>query len=99
MAGRRKIVRDVGKALREGLLNAGVSASVRERMGESIEAEAVGKQALRGAASQFVMEHAKASLCSRGYATTVTCEQQGDEVRYIFEVNRERVFVGIHLGF
>ena len=98
--GDRKVMNDVEKAFTDALRSAGVSANVRQQMGERIEAQALGKDVLTGTVTNLIQSQARDHLCRRGYFPSVSCEQTSDTtVDFIFEVDRKRVVVGVSISF
>lgn len=97
---RKKIARDVETAFRDAVRAAGGTATLRQGMGERVEARDVARDIVTGTASNFVIQQAKDALCRRGYSTSVTCQPRGgNQVDFIFDVNSRRVIVGVQITF
>ena len=96
----KRVIKDVERAFSDAVRSAGVSASIRSGLGERIEAQAVGQQILTGTVTNYVSTQLKDRLCSRGYATTLTCQQAGDRnVDFVLDVNGKRVVIGVSVSF
>jgi hypothetical protein len=95
---RQRVLNDVEAAFKDALRQAGAEATLRQGLGERIEARDVALDLVTGTAANFLIDKAKDALCREGYAASVTCQRSRDQhVDFIFDVNEHRVVIGVQI--